>query len=509
VGMGGLLDATNILNNQAISVVTKIARDHEAFLGTTLAEIAKHKAGILRPKVPYIVNPENEMHVQEVIDDYAKEIGAGPRLSLGNAQMTEKLFKTDNWRFFAGPLPPFQRDNAVMAIVATMEAVKDIGKIHWDMIGDEIGKKRFEHNPGRMQSMKVVPVFGDAEDSGRTIIVDGAHNVDAAKALSGFVQGKARWNWIGSDRAPRDGWPVTWVLAMTEGKDAKNILGCLVRPGDKVITTSFGPVDGMPWVKPMDPQALLDIALQIPNVTGFAIPERGVFRALQAAKFFALQDHPIVLAGSLYLMGDFYRELENQSQDRRFWTQDQYHDIRGEMLRLSREEEARVKSFLRGQNPDQTDHQYSTVRETDAQRKKKIMDEIEYIERKMALIIIKEKQVEQKHPVINPPSIDDVKWDDVDKTWPATDNPPPSDRPYPGKYKELRERARVLKFRLASVEQEEQGALPIRMFYSKAKDEPQESVRGPKISMHFKDDEGNDRRNFRRPDFVARKKWES
>jgi folylpolyglutamate synthase/dihydrofolate synthase len=55
VGMGGKLDATNILNNQVVSVISKVARDHENFLGNTLEEIASHKAGILRPNVPFIV----------------------------------------------------------------------------------------------------------------------------------------------------------------------------------------------------------------------------------------------------------------------------------------------------------------------------------------------------------------------------------------------------------------------------------------------------------------------
>ena len=80
VGMGGKLDATNILNNQVISVISKIARDHESFLGSTLQEIAHHKAGILRPHVPYLINPKNEKNVVSVINEYADEIAAGPRL---------------------------------------------------------------------------------------------------------------------------------------------------------------------------------------------------------------------------------------------------------------------------------------------------------------------------------------------------------------------------------------------------------------------------------------------
>jgi folylpolyglutamate synthase/dihydropteroate synthase len=506
--MGGLLDATNILNNQAISVIGKIAKDHEAFLGTTLAEIARHKAGILKPGVPYIVNPENEFAVQAVINDYAKEIGAGPRLSLETDRMKEKLFMTEAWRGFAKPLPPFQRDNAVMAIVAAMEAAKSIGKIHWDMVGDELGKKRFESIPGRLQETTVTPVFGSVTDVGRTIIVDGAHNVDAAKGLSYFVQRKCRKKWMnGSPPPTEDGWPVTWVLAMTEGKDAKHYLERLLKPGDKVITTSYGPVDGMPWVKPMDPQKLLDRALQVPGVTGFAIHQQGALRALFAAKFFARHDQPIVLTGSLYLVGDFYRELHGNT-DRKFWYKNDFADMRNHMLDLAREEEERVQHFLRGQDLSQLDHSQSTAPLPATERLKRLTSEIEDLGRKLELITIEEKQVEQKHPVIQPSSIDDVKWTDVEgvKTWPATDNPPPSNRPHASKFKELRERAKALR--------EEQGSSPVRMFHSKYSQgdyalKPSNVVVEPKISMHFKDDEGGDRRSFRRPDFVAKKKWES
>jgi folylpolyglutamate synthase/dihydropteroate synthase len=508
VGMGGLLDATNILNNQVVSVIGKIAKDHEAFLGNTLAEIAKHKAGILKPGVPYIVNPENEFQVQAVIDDYAKEIGAGPRLSLETERMKEKLFMSDDWRFFAKPLPAFQRDNAVMAIVAAMEAAKGFGKMYWDMIGDELGKKRFESIPGRLQELPVVPVFGSVTDVGRTIVVDGAHNVDAAKGLSYFVQRKCRKKWLDGKPPPtEDGWPVTWVLAMTEGKDARHYLERLLQPGDTVITTAYGPVDGMPWVKPIDPQRLLDKALQIPGVTGFAMPQQGVLRALLAAKSFTHHDHPIVLTGSLYLIGDFYRELQDNN-NRKFWYKNDFLDMRNHMYDLGREEQERVQLFLRGQDLSQLKHPQSTTPVSPTNRLNRLTSEIEDLGRKLDLITIEEKQVEQKHPVIQPSSIADVKWTDVEgaKTWPSTDNPPPSDRPHASKFKELRERTKSLK--------EETKSSPIRMFPAKWSKgdyviKPSNVDAEPKIRMHFKDDEGADRRNFRRPDFVAKKKWES
>ncbi|KAH8730121.1 Mur ligase, partial [Phaeosphaeriaceae sp. PMI808] len=310
VGMGGKLDATNILNNQVISVISKIARDHEGFLGNTLEEIATHKAGILRPNVPYIVNPKNEFNVSSVIDEYAKEIGAGPRLFGDTPEIVNGLCATPLWRRFAAPLRPFQQDNAILAIVAVIETLNSMGiTITHAEIGEELIKPRHNSNPGRFQYIKVPPVFGSPGDPGRSILVDGAHNPDAATALEGFVSAERTMR-IYEGRRTKAGMPVTWVLAMTEGKDARKFLEILLRATDNIITTTFGPVDGMPWVKPMDPQALLDVARSIePRIKGIAIPESGVLRALCAAKYITEADHLIVLTGSLYLGGDFQREM--------------------------------------------------------------------------------------------------------------------------------------------------------------------------------------------------------
>jgi hypothetical protein len=154
--------------------------------------------------------------------------------------------------------------------------------------------------PGRQQTLSVPIVFGRLGKR-KEILVDGAHNPDAAESLNAYVSQKLR-------RKPRD--PVTWVLAMTEGKDPRQVLEKLLRPGDNVVTTDFGPVDGMPWVKSMDPNALLSIALEVcPGITALAVPKRGAYRALCTAKYLSKHAH-IVLTGSLYLVGDFFREHE-------------------------------------------------------------------------------------------------------------------------------------------------------------------------------------------------------
>jgi folylpolyglutamate synthase/dihydropteroate synthase len=504
--MGGKLDATNILNNHCVSVIAKIARDHEAFLGNTLSEIAGHKAGILRPNVPYIVNPDNEHQVQNVIDDYAREIGAGPRLSAETPQLRKGLYSTEEWRNFALHLLPFQRDNAAMAIVAVREAMKGLGSISDDMIADEFTKKRWQRLPGRLEQPFVVPVFGSIRTKGRPIIVDGAHNVDAAIAMHNFVKAKGRKQYIPNTPAPGDGYPVTWVLAMTDGKDAAGYLKVILKPGDKVITTSFGSVDGMPWVKPMDPEELLKIAQSIqPDITGLAMPKQGALRALTAAKYLSNWEHPIVLTGSLYLVGDFHRELQESYgggklplNNQVFWSAEQYRNERNVMIAIDREEAERVRRLLRNQDTkileDMSGNDDADL-ESPWQKKKKLLAEIEALDRQTTLTTIEQQKAAGQNFSYEE-GIDDVEFPSQRESKKSrqrdgkTGAPKPlTFRPFPGKYKELRERSKKLKPTLDEVIETEQEA--------------------PKIRMFFGDDPKADRRDFKRPGFVTEQRYKS
>lgn len=396
--MGGKLDATNILDNQSISVISKIARDHESFLGNTLDEIASHKAGILRPNVPYIVNPMNENNVQNVIDDYAKEIGAGSRLPLQSPELRENLFSSKAWHNFAASLQPFQRDNAVLATIAARQVIQDLGlTMKWTNVTDAL---RNTTNHGRLKNLILPPVFSTGpKDTDMSIIVDGAHNPDAAQELNGYIKNKERRRVIPVKRPPGGGWPVTWVLAMTEGKDASKYLQTLLWPNDNVIATSFGPVDGMPWVKSMDSKALLEVAKSVePSINGLAIPIPGALRSIAAAKAMAASfpDHsPIVLTGSLYLVGDLYRELRNieattdnvqsgHHETARVDPQARPSPRSDTLVNIMKDERTRVALHFSGKPSDiPVDREHVLAAEQDAEERRKIQAELEGIDQEL------------------------------------------------------------------------------------------------------------------------------
>src|SRR5262249_46645559 len=74
-GLGGRLDATNVIRHPAVTAITPISLDHQAFLGDTIAAIAGEKAGILKPDVPAVLGPQPE-EAEAVIEERAAELGA-------------------------------------------------------------------------------------------------------------------------------------------------------------------------------------------------------------------------------------------------------------------------------------------------------------------------------------------------------------------------------------------------------------------------------------------------
>ncbi|KAH7094722.1 Mur ligase [Paraphoma chrysanthemicola] len=530
VGMGGKLDATNILNNQAVSVISKIARDHEGFLGNTLEEIAKHKAGILRPNVPYIVNPMNEYHVHDVIDAYAKEIGAGPRLHGDTIELKRSIYSSNDWRKFAEPARPFQRDNAVLAIVAVQETLKSINRpMKPDTIASEVATKRNSLNLGRFHQLNVEPVFGNERGRGHKILVDGAHNPDAALALAEYVKSNQMRTLRTLASPPRSGKSITWVLAMTEGKDAEKYLSTLLSPGDNVITTSFGPVDGMPWVKPMAPEDLAKRARRaVPGITALAMPVRGAIRALCAAKYLGGGDQPIVLTGSLYLAGDFYRELravgglkstymggkgKSPASLPLFWTNEDFKADLAVFKKMHKQEQERVNRFLSGQATDTISVGDDT--ETPSQRKRRIQDEVAELEKQIQDLEVEEfkltqplrdeqndfENAQQMTSTLSSRSENNF-YRDYDNIRKELENGPNSKT-----FKYLRLRKQRLSLELEhknKLEAEAEAEAEVR---SEQPEKTGQAKTSPKIRMHFANAKGgNDRRSIYRPGIVQERR---
>lgn len=294
VGMGGRLDATNIIEDPYVTVISKIGLDHQAFLGNTLTKIAREKAGIMKPGAPCIVDATNEVEVRRVFGMHARSLGAGPiMLESGGAD-------SSIWSILcASDFEPHQRVNIAMAVSAVQSVLRARNTvIGLDKILSAVGQVQW---PGRLQYASIESLTGRMAQ----VLIDGAHNEQSALALAGHVDRRLREN----------GRPVTWLMALSAGKDARGIFSSLFRTGDRLVLTGFGPVAGMPWVQAAASRDLLEQTTTLEGVQLDCVHDAGpdLKSALRLASETSAES-PLVVAGSLYLVGDLLRMMRRGPQ---------------------------------------------------------------------------------------------------------------------------------------------------------------------------------------------------
>lgn len=282
VGLGGRLDSTNVLKRKKVTVITKIGLDHQAFLGNTLPEIAKEKAGIMMSGVPCVVDGSNPPEVLEVFRRHAESVAAPLHLTTNQTGLLETLYRSE--------LMPHQAQNMACAITAfqlaypdlklsaeqalpILKGVSHLGRLSWL----DVSKK----HPAR---------------KGKPVLIDGAHNPQSAETLSTYVERRRRV----ADK------PVTWIVSVSkqDGKDAGGMLRTMLRPGDSVACVPFSHRETMPWVESLPPATLRDMASEAGAKKLYQGDE-----SLDAAMKWAVDNAdngPIVVTGSLYLVGDAY-----------------------------------------------------------------------------------------------------------------------------------------------------------------------------------------------------------
>lgn len=243
VGLGGRLDATNVIEPPVAAVITKIGLDHQALLGSTLEEIAREKGGVIKVGSRCIVDGTNEEKVLSVLGKMAEEVGvesfhairpeAVDREGEGGGsicEITTEAFGRQRFEeFLTGTYQPANLSCAVHALSYLSREYPSItASTVLEGVRDTIW-------PGRMDMVDLSCLF---PGQGKRVLLDGAHNTQAALALSDYVTKELR---------ARGGF-VSWTVSASKGKDIKEMLRILLRPGDKVVAVEFGSVDGMPWV---------------------------------------------------------------------------------------------------------------------------------------------------------------------------------------------------------------------------------------------------------------------
>ncbi len=169
-GLGGRLDATNVLKNVSVAVITKIGFDHKEILGNTLTEIANEKCGIIK-SAKTVVSPNEETEVMEVINRYTTPtVPDKTKLKIINSDINGNEFIYKDITYKTSLAGAHQIENALIA-VETLKLLKAEEK-------DIKAGLLSAFMPARLQVLSHSPLT----------VLDGAHNEDGAKVLSNFLK---------------------------------------------------------------------------------------------------------------------------------------------------------------------------------------------------------------------------------------------------------------------------------------------------------------------------------
>lgn len=222
-GMGGRLDATNVVKKPIATVIASIGMDHMQFLGDTLEKIASEKAGIIKEGCP-VISYDNTKEVNEVIKNKAKQMHAKVTFvnSAGIRVLQESLngesfsYRSSDGRWYEKIEIPLlgrhQINNAALAL-ETLNVIKNYYCISDFQTEDGMRKTIWR---GRIEILEREPM----------VICDGAHNPDGAKSLLSFLQ-----NNFTNQR-------LIYIMGVLSDKDYEQMVQILAPSADKIYTVA-------------------------------------------------------------------------------------------------------------------------------------------------------------------------------------------------------------------------------------------------------------------------------
>jgi dihydrofolate synthase/folylpolyglutamate synthase len=277
VGLGARLDATNVAEPIASAIVS-VAEDHQLYLGTSLASIAREKAGVMRrgrPTVVGLLPPEARRAVRarsRAIGARLVEARAGSRIVTPSGRGTVVDVHTPRRSYSRlRPLPgAHQRDNLLVAIRLLEEARAEGVPVDLDALRAGIARTRW---PGRLEWIEGDP----------PLLLDGAHNPAGADALAAYLEGRGRY---------------VLLFAVMNDKDVAGIARPLLPYATDVVLTR------PPLPRALEPN---ELGRRLGRRGAHVHCERSVSRALALARRLARargERTPVVVAGTLFLVGE-------------------------------------------------------------------------------------------------------------------------------------------------------------------------------------------------------------
>ncbi|WP_411889351.1 bifunctional folylpolyglutamate synthase/dihydrofolate synthase [Yoonia sp. SDW83-1] len=282
VGLGGRLDATNVVAKPALTVITPVDLDHQQYLGETLPEIAGEKAGIIKRGVPCVVGPQHDAAL-DVIEQQATRLGA-PLLAYGQHWhvTTERgrLVYQDERGLLDLPLPNLPGPHQILNAGAAIAALRILGQ---DEVACEAAVTG-AYWPARMERLTKGPLVDLAAPA--ELWLDGGHNPAAGHALAATLKEQPKR-------------PIHLICGMLNTKDIAGYMAPLAAMADSLHAVSIpGEANTIPAEKTAEVAASVGLAATTASSVQDAIT--AITKKSPNAR--------ILICGSLYLAGHVMRE---------------------------------------------------------------------------------------------------------------------------------------------------------------------------------------------------------
>lgn len=285
-GMGGAMDATNLITTTEAAVLVSISMDHMQYLGGTLSEIARQKAGIIKQGC-HVVTLRQADEVLDVVKEEADKIGSVLRIAnISGAKQVKYGIKKQSFSYknykkleitMAGK---WQVDNAILAVEA-IDALREKG---YQISEDALRKGLLSMQwPGRFMVVKDRPIM----------VVDGAHNEDAAKRLAETIE-----FYFTNKR-------IIYIMGILKDKEYEKIISLTHHLADQIIT-----------ITPPGPRGMqaYDLAREVAKVHESVTAVDSLEEAVEISQLLAAKEDVIIAFGSLSYLGRLMDIVEKQKQ---------------------------------------------------------------------------------------------------------------------------------------------------------------------------------------------------
>ena len=279
-GLGGLLDATNIVVHPKLTVITPIDYDHQAFLGTELNQIAREKAGIFKRGTPAI-SARQQDEARAALERQALKLGVTLTvMGEGFDVWSEngRLVFQDEDALLDLSLPRLAGDHQIANAGVVIKAARLIG-LTPDAIDTGLQTVSW---PGRLQAIKAGPLFAALPDPASELWLDGGHNPHAAAALRAYID----------SLQARDAKPLTIICGLINTKDSAEFFAAFDGIDAKFACVGFSSEAVIP-----------------PDTLAASATAHGLDATVAASPLEVIQSLPVdaqrvLICGSLYLAGD-------------------------------------------------------------------------------------------------------------------------------------------------------------------------------------------------------------